>query len=68
MSSKRIELWQRHAGHYVKVIERARKLSSEAGAFLDGLSLFDAERGNLDAGQAWAAKYAAHRDDAARAV
>lgn len=45
----------RHADHYVTVLSQAEALYNRdrAGA-LEGLSLFDLERANIEAGQAWA--------------
>ncbi len=44
----------RHGEHYVSVLGRADELYL-AGAPLDGLALFDSERANIEAAQAWAA-------------
>jgi tetratricopeptide (TPR) repeat protein len=47
---------RRHAEHYKDVLETVCDLYLEGGeAVRRGLSLFDAERANIEAGQAWAA-------------
>lgn len=58
---------QRHAAHYAGVLGQTQKLYLDGGEKqLDGLHLFDAERGNIEIGQAWAAHWLAESDDAAR--
>jgi tetratricopeptide (TPR) repeat protein len=50
---------QRHASHYADVLGAASGLYMEGGeSVLPGLALFDLERGNIEAGQAWAAALA----------
>ena len=45
----------RHADHYVTVLSRAEALyNHDRAEALEGLSLFDQERTNIEAGQAWA--------------
>ena len=57
----------RHAGHYAKVAALADDTYKKGGEnLLAGLQLFDAERTQIEAGQAWAAARRAERDDAAR--
>ena len=57
---------QRHAAHYLVVAERARDTYLEGGkGVLAGLRLFDEERVQIEAGQAWAAGQAAEDDEAA---
>ncbi|HVT19012.1 MAG TPA: tetratricopeptide repeat protein [Thermoanaerobaculia bacterium] len=47
---------RRHATYYLEVLQRADSLYKQGGeGVLHGLRLFDAEWGNLQAGQAWAA-------------
>ncbi|HEX9670605.1 MAG TPA: hypothetical protein VGC93_14125, partial [Thermoanaerobaculia bacterium] len=58
---------RRHAGYYEHVLGAADELYLEGGAsLLTGLALFDAEWGNVKAGQAWAASRAAEDEEAAR--
>jgi tetratricopeptide (TPR) repeat protein len=46
---------QRHAEHYAMVLRSANKLYKQGSeAIQRGLALFDLERGNIQAGQAWA--------------
>ena len=55
----------RHAEHYMAVLAAANALYLKGGeGVLQGLALFDLERANIEAGQAWAAGRA-DRDDAA---
>ena len=50
---------RRHAAHYIEVLREANRLYKEGGDFtLMSLALFDAEYGNIQAGQAWAAIHA----------
>ena len=57
----------RHAGHYATVAARADDTYEKGGEnVLAGLRLFDAERTQIEAGQAWAAARRSQRDDAAR--
>lgn len=45
-----------HAAHYLIVLARANELYEEGGdSIVQGLAFFDLERGNIEAGQAWAA-------------
>jgi tetratricopeptide (TPR) repeat protein len=55
---------RRHARHYIHVLARAEYLYNESVA--EGLALFDLERSNIQAGQAWAADLWQHDDEAAR--
>ena len=56
---------RRHAEHYRGVLGLANDLYLKGGDdVVGGLALFDLERGNIEAGQAWAAANA-ERDDAA---
>jgi tetratricopeptide (TPR) repeat protein len=56
----RIAAQGRHAEHYVNVLAAADQKYMSGGAFLsEGLTLFDLEWSNIQAGQAWAA---AHRE------
>ena len=51
---------QRHAAHYLAVAGRANDAYLEGGeGVLAGLRLFDQERVQIEAGQAWAARHAA---------
>jgi tetratricopeptide (TPR) repeat protein len=55
----------RHADHFRSVLDRADALYLQGGAAIaEGLSLFDRERTNIEAGQRWAA--VARSEDAAR--
>ena len=57
---------RRHAAHYLAVAGRADEAYLEGGeGVLAGLRLFDQERVQIEAGQAWAAGYAAEDDEAA---
>jgi tetratricopeptide (TPR) repeat protein len=59
---------RRHAGHYLNVIALANYLYLKGGDYvLSGLDLFDMERGNIEAGQAWLAANA-EEDDAAATI
>ncbi|MCB1884423.1 MAG: hypothetical protein KDG89_10585, partial [Geminicoccaceae bacterium] len=58
---------RRHAAHYQAVLARCNTLYLQGkGHTLAGLRLFDLERANVEAGQAWAAARAGADDDAAR--
>jgi tetratricopeptide (TPR) repeat protein len=49
----------RHATHYADVLGAADDLYKQGGeAIMRGLTLFDAERTNIQAGQSWAARHA----------
>ena len=57
----------RHASHYLEVLGEAQHLyETGRDSILAGLGLFDRERQNVEAGQAWAAVRASHNPDAAR--
>ncbi len=57
----------RHADHYGRVLGAADDLYLKGGAsLLTGLALFDAEWGNVKAGQAWAASRSTADSEAAR--
>ncbi len=57
---------RRHAAHYAGVLRSANVLYLKGGAsLLAGLALFDAERRNVEAGQAWSAARAADDERAA---
>jgi tetratricopeptide (TPR) repeat protein len=57
---------RRHAGHYARVLRAADDLYLRGASMLAGLALFDAEWGNVKAGQAWASSHAAEDTEAAR--
>jgi tetratricopeptide (TPR) repeat protein len=52
-----------HAYHYLNLLSHANELYDKGGKFLKrGLSLFDLERRNIEAGQAWVERrFAAHK-------
>ena len=53
---ERADAEARHAAHYAAVLRTARGLYEQGGeGVLRGLALFDVERANIEAGQAWAA-------------
>ena len=57
---------RRHAAHYLAVAGRAQDAYLEGGeGVLAGLRLFDQERVQIEAGQAWAAGHATEDDEAA---
>jgi len=57
----------RHAAHYLAVLRSADDLYKKGGdSMMRGLALFDLERGNIQAGQAWAAANATTEPGAAR--
>jgi tetratricopeptide (TPR) repeat protein len=57
----------RHARHYAEVLGGTDQLYKEGGdSILLGLALFDLERGNIEAGQAWAAAHAEKNREAAQ--
>ena len=61
------EAGARHARHYQKVAALADDTYEKGGEnVLAGLRLFDAERTQIEAGQAWAVARRAERDDATR--
>ena len=63
----REEAAARHAAHYCAVLAKADDLFLAGhDGVLAGLALFDAERANIEAGQAWAAARLTTSDDAAR--
>ncbi|MBY0430922.1 MAG: tetratricopeptide repeat protein, partial [Rhodospirillales bacterium] len=52
------EAGRRHAQHYCKVLAKAEEFFTQGKAGMrQGLSLFDQEWGNINAGQAWAVKH-----------
>ncbi|HUT37308.1 MAG TPA: tetratricopeptide repeat protein [Planctomycetota bacterium] len=56
-ADERAEAQARHAAHYAGVLRSAKELYKQGGdAILRGLALFDLERPNIEAGQAWAAE------------
>jgi tetratricopeptide (TPR) repeat protein len=56
-----------HSIHYLRVLIKAKDLYLEGGeAFMRGLALFDSEWSNIQAGQAWCARYADINDVAAQ--
>ena len=56
-----------HAKHYLEVLKEADRLYMTGGdSILQGLGLFDRERQNVEAGQAWVAARAGHNPAAAR--
>ncbi len=58
---------KRHAKHYLGVLRKAGDLYLKGGdSIMSGLSLFDRERANIQAGQAWSAANAQADDDACR--
>ncbi len=58
---------RRHATHYVGVLRQADELYLEGGDRVqEGLRLFDLERANIEAGQAWSADRAEEDEAAAR--
>ncbi len=60
------EAEQRHAEHYLVVLSMTQDLYlAGADKLLEALRLFDAERTNIEAGQAWAATRVATNNDAA---
>ena len=62
-----LEAERRHAEHFVAVLGEADRRYLEGGdKVIEGLALFDLERANLEAGQAWAAARAEADDAAAR--
>lgn len=64
--AEREEARRRHGRFYLRVLRSANALYREGGAsLLTGLALFDAEWGNVKAGQAWAASHAAEDAQAA---
>ncbi len=63
----RAEAEKRHAEHYKRVLAAANVMYLEGGDdTLRGLALFDRERANIEAGQAWAAANAEENETAAR--
>lgn len=56
---ERYEASLRHAQHYLNVLVYANDLYLKGGdSLMSGLALFDLERGNVEAGQAWAKEFA----------
>jgi tetratricopeptide (TPR) repeat protein len=67
VAEERHEASLRHAQHYVEVLRNAKDLYKQGGdSLMSGLALFDLERGNIEAGQAWATENAADDNTAAR--
>ncbi|MFI5353016.1 MAG: tetratricopeptide repeat protein [Candidatus Binatales bacterium] len=63
----RAEAQSRHAAYYKDVLAGADQLYLKGGAAVpQGLTLFDLERGNIRAGQAWSAAHAGVDDAGAR--
>jgi len=57
----------RHARHYADVLGGSKQLYKEGGrSILRGLALFDLERGNIEAGQSWAAAHEEKNGEAAQ--
>ena len=64
---ERLEAARRHAEHYMSVLEEANRLYLEGSeSLVGGLTLFDLERANVEAGQAWAASFVEADDSATR--
>jgi tetratricopeptide (TPR) repeat protein len=64
--AERLDAQARHAAHYLDVLYEVNKFYLQGGdAIMRGLSLFDAEWTNIQAGQSWAASHA-DDDTAAR--
>jgi tetratricopeptide (TPR) repeat protein len=58
---------ERHSRHYADVLGATDALYLKGGeSILPGLALFDLERGNIEAGQAWAAAHAEKNREAAQ--
>jgi tetratricopeptide (TPR) repeat protein len=63
----RMDSLRRHAIHYASVLIKVREFYEQGGdGVLHGLRLFDLERVNIEAGQAWAAEHAEADDTAAK--
>ena len=63
----RAEAQSRHAAYYKNVLAVADQLYLQGGEVVpQGLALFDLERGNIRAGQAWSAAHAGEDDAGAR--
>jgi hypothetical protein len=57
---------RRHAEHYQSILATANDLYLQGGEKINrGLALFDAERMNIEAGQAWASENAEDNNEAA---
>ncbi len=66
-AADRAALQQRHATHYETILRAAEKLYLKGGDNIKGgLALFDSERGNIEAGQAWAVGQIDNLPDAAK--
>jgi hypothetical protein len=66
-AAERAAVETRHAAHYEAVLRAADDLFLGGGESLSkGLALFDAEWRNIQAGQAWAARYSATNAEAAK--
>ncbi len=65
--TERAEAGCRHAGYYREVLAKADRLYMQGNEDIDrGLALFDLERLNIEAGQAWASAHAEETEEAAR--
>lgn len=65
--AERATAQRRHAKHFSEVIATASCLYRQGGESLkNGLALFDAEWGNIQAGQAWASGHAGEDNEAAK--
>jgi tetratricopeptide (TPR) repeat protein len=61
------DAFRNHARHYRAILEESDQLYLIGGdSIMRGLTLFDLEWGNIQAGQAWAAAYAATDQEAAK--
>jgi tetratricopeptide (TPR) repeat protein len=57
----------RHAAHYLTVLEECNALYKKGGdAIKSGITLFDVERRNIEAGQEWACQHSSGDEAAAR--
>jgi tetratricopeptide (TPR) repeat protein len=64
---ERVVAERRHALHYAWVLDMANEFYLQGGeGVLRGLALFDRERANVEAGQAWAATHARRDEETAR--
>ena len=62
---ERLDAARRHAAYYLGVLGEANRLYLEGDdRVVEGLALFDLERANVEAGQAWAASYSAWDNEA----
>jgi tetratricopeptide (TPR) repeat protein len=66
-SGEQEEAARRHAAYYVEVLAQPDDLYKKRGdSIKPGLSLFDLEWGNIQAGQAWAVAHAGQNDEVAK--